>query len=151
VQNRHVFSYLCTELAQAVMEDWSSAAPTIGTATGSTKVGKREWRSGRIHRSAHLRRRRAARWPAANLNGSRRRLHAAVVLRCISSDGKRQNGFILARGCLRRPRFAPVGLHAGESSMVGGELGFGGGTGIGCGAAARARKSAGHGMRHGLK
>jgi hypothetical protein len=97
---------------------------TIGVATGSTKVGKREWRSGRIHRSAHLGRRRAARWPAANLNGGRRRFHAAMVLRCISGDGKQRNGFISAKRCLRRPRFPPVVLHAGESSMVGGELDF---------------------------
>jgi hypothetical protein len=71
VQNRHVFFYLKTELAQAVMEDWPSAAPTIGAATGLTKVGKKEWRSGRIHRGAHLGRRRAARWLVANLNGGR--------------------------------------------------------------------------------
>jgi hypothetical protein len=97
------------------MEDWPSAAPMIGAATGSTKVGEKEWRSGRIHRGAHLGRRRAARWPAADLNGGRRRLHTTVVLRCISGDGERRNRFISARGCLRRPRFAPVGLQAGES------------------------------------
>jgi hypothetical protein len=66
--------------------------------------------------AAHPRREWTARWPAANLNSGRRRLHAAVVLRCISGDGERRNVYGSARGCLRRHRFAPALPQDDESS-----------------------------------
>jgi hypothetical protein len=93
---------------------------------------RRSWRTGRRRRRRLERLQARPRWGKRSGDGDesmgvltsggegqqggrRRTSMAAVVLWCISGDGERRNGFISARGCLRRPRFAPVGLQAGES------------------------------------
>jgi hypothetical protein len=61
-------------------------------------------------------------WPAADLKGGRRRLQAAVVLRCTSGDGEWRNELVSERGCSWWRLFAPWVLLAVDSATAGGEL-----------------------------
>jgi hypothetical protein len=61
-------------------------------------------------------------WPAADLKGGRRRLQAAVVLRCTSGDGEWRNELVSVRRCSWWRLFALWVLLAIESATAGGEL-----------------------------
>jgi hypothetical protein len=114
------FFKLWTEARTGGWRCWGAgvAAPATWRAGSSGKKGEMGRRQRGTCGAAHLGRRRAERWPAADMHGSWLGLPWAAALRRISGDGKRCSMFSSTRGNLWWHRFAPGGGGCDESVVA---------------------------------